>query len=385
MEFLASLLTNELGNTDGVLKFISDAKAHGIGIFPPDINKCDVDFTVENGGIRFGLSAVKNLGQNAILSIVKEREEKGPYRDFEDFLRRIDPHKVNKRALESLIKCGAFDSLGYKRAQLYAVLEKAVEFSQNAKKERACGQKSLFDAIGGGGRGSGKRALSLLEIPDLPEWESLELLGHEKEALGFYISGHPLDPYVKDIQRLTPYDTQTIKAAEDGIRTGLCGIIRSKKETKTKKGERMAFIVLEDHVGSIEILCFPECYQKHKAIIDQDEPIWIEGKFKRADDRGDAKIIAEIIMPLEEALKKQARGIIIEIIDEKIKLDTFSRLKNVLKRHPGELGSRVAVTLSGKGRVVVQLPDDFNVDVNPSLTKEIEEVLGYGGVTIEYA
>ncbi len=384
VEFLASLLTNELGNTDGVLKFISDAKAHGIGVFPPDINKCDVDFTVENGGIRFGLSAVKNLGQNAIIAIVKEREKNGPYKDFEDFLRRVDPHKVNKRALESLIKCGAFDSLGYKRSQLYAVLEKAVEFSQNAKKERACGQKSLFGAIGGGTSGSGKVALSLLEIPDRPEWESLELLSHEKEALGFYISGHPLDPYVEDIKRLTPYDTQTIKGAEDGLKAGICGIIRSKKETKTKRGERMAFIVLEDHVGSLEILCFPECYQKHKAIIEQDEPIWVEGKFKRADDRGDAKIIGEIIMPLEEALKKQAKGVLIEIIDERVKVDTLSRLKDVLKRHPGDLSSRVAVTLAGKGRVVLQLPDEFNVEVCPSLTQEIEETLGYGGVSIDY-
>ena len=357
VEFFASLLTNELGNTDGVLKFINDAKAHGIGIFPPDINKCHVDFTVENGGIRFGLSAVKNLGTNAIKAIVKERKRQGSYKDFEDFLRRIDPHKVNKRALESLIKCGAFDSLGYKRAQLYEIIEKAIEFSQKAKKERASGQKTLFGlmngAMAGNGPASKARAasLTLLDIPERPEWDSLELLSHEKEALGFYISGHPLDPYIDDIKRLTPYDTQSIKGAQDGLSVGICGITRSKKETKTKKGERMAFVVLEDHVGSLEILCFPECYQQHKSIIDQDEPIWVEGRFKTADDRGEAKVIAETILPLEMALKKKAHGIVIEIYDNRVRIDTMERIKEILQRHPGPLASRITIVLDGKGKV----------------------------------
>ncbi len=257
VEFLASLLTNELGNTDGVLKFISDCKARGIGIFPPDINKCDVDFTVENGGIRFGLSAVKNLGTNAIKSIVEEREKNGPFKDFEDFLRRIDPHKVNKRSLESLIKCGAFDSLGYRRAQLMNILEKAVEFSQKAKKERTSGQKSLFGALNSSARNN-KPSVTLLDIPDIDEWSSSELLGYEKEALGFFISGHPLDPYLNEIKKLTPYNTESVKGVEDGMTVGLCVIVRSKKETQTTPVARMTFVFFEDHLSTLEVLCLTD-------------------------------------------------------------------------------------------------------------------------------
>ena len=384
VEFMASLLTNELGDTDGVMKFINDCKAHEIGIFPPDINKCSTDFAVEEGCIRFGFSAIKNLGTSAIRAIVEERSRNGPYKDFEDFLKRIDPRKVNKRALESLIKCGAFDSLGYKRSQLFAILERAVEFSHVAKKERASGQRSLFSSLPGNAEKSGT-SFEMLRIPEIDEWDHLKMLANEKDVLGFYISGHPLDPYQDAIKKITPYNTETVKGAEDGLSVGLFGIVRSRKETRTKKGERMAFLVFEDQFGSLEVVCFPEFYKKFREIMDMDTPIWVEGRFKKADDRAGAKIIAEGFEPLEEAIKKRTKGILIEVRADKVHYKTLEELKGLLRRHPGEYATRLVITIPDKGKVVLPLPSEYNIIVNNDLAQEIRSVLGYQALSIQYA
>ncbi len=398
IEFMASLLSNELSNTDGVLKFISDCKEQGIKVLPPDINKCGEGFSVEKDAIRFGLGAVKNLGPSPIACIVKERSKKGDFVDFEDFLRRIDPKKVNKRSIESLIKCGAFDSLGYKRAQLMAALEDAVQFSQMIKKERASGQRSLFDLAQdsasyamskntgqkGGGAGSKKRAISLFKIPDVDEWETMEFLSNEKDALGFYISGHPLDPYMRELKMLTPYDLEKVKGLQDNSDVSVAGIVRSQKVTRTKKGEQMAFVVVEDRVGSIEVIFFPECYREHRAVLSKDVPLWIEGKFKQADDRGDEKVIADKVMPLTEAINKKAKAVLINIRDDKVKMDTFSSLKSLFASHSGQYPVKFSINVNGKGKVMLTLSDDYNVSLSPEFFDKVNNSLGFNAVTLEY-
>ena len=382
--FLASLLSNELGNTDGVVKFIGECKAQGVEILPPDINSSEIDFTIEDGKIRFGLAAVKNVGAGAIEAMVKERRKRGPYKNFEDFCTRVDTRKVNKRVLESLVKCGAFDSLGHRRSQLMEILDEALELGQARRREKASGQMSLFDAMAKAGPED--HGILALDLPDIPEWSEAELLGKEKEAIGFYISGHPLDPYAKELERLAPSNTGDISEMHDGSRVGLAGIVRTKKEIATKKGERMAFVTVEDLHGSIEVVCFPEIYASCREALESDLPLWIQGKYKKEDAERDVhKIIAESIEPLPEACRRQVEGVTIELRGESIGPPLLAPLKKLLERHKGRGHVRLSVVLPGKGAVLLGLPDEYRVSADTKLLGELEKLMGYQGARLDYA
>ncbi|NDY41899.1 DNA polymerase III subunit alpha [Dissulfurirhabdus thermomarina] len=381
LPFLASLLTNELGNTDGVVKFIGEAKAQGVRVLPPDINRSDLDFTIEDDAIRFGLTAVKNVGAGAIEAILEARRE-GPFASFEDFCCRVDLRKVNKRVIESLIKCGAFDALGHRRSQLMEALDQALELGQSRQAERLSGQMSLFDAMAAGA--AAPEPARLLILPDVPEWPDLERLRAEKEALGFYISGHPLDPYAADLDRLTTAHTENVAKLPDGTPVSLAGVIRSRKEITTKKGDRMAFIVLEDLRGSIEVVCFPEVYVRAAELLEGDRPVWVQGTYKKEDDRGVHKVLAETVEALEEARRRRISGLTLELRGDRLAPEDLEPLRQVLRRHPGPYPVRLGVVLPGEGRVLVALPDDLNVRLSPELTEDIEAVIGYPGLRIEY-
>ncbi len=381
--FLASLLSNELGNTDGVVKFIGDCKARGIRILPPDINKSREDFTIEDQtNIRFGLAAVKNVGLGAIEAIVEEREKNGPYASLEDFCCRVDLRKVNKRVIESLIKCGAFDSTGSRRSQLHAVIDEAIELGQAKKKEKLSGQMSLFGMTPNSGNGGA--SLTGLQLPDIAEWPNLERLNFEKEALGFYISGHPLDPYRQDLARLSAVSTEKITGVPDGSQVNVAGVIRSKKEITTRKGDRMAFLVLEDLTGSIEVVCFPDIYLKARELLQSDTPLWVEGVYKKEDEKGAHKILAENIESLDQACKRKASGIIIELEDDRTDESVLTSLKSVIKRHSGRHPVKLAITFKRRGKVLLDLPEEFNTEITEELTESITKITGYPSVHVEY-
>lgn len=380
--FLASLLSNELGNTDGVVKFIGECKARGVDVLPPDINCSRVDFTIEGAAIRFGLAAVKNLGAGAIDAIVQARRRGGPYSSFEDFLCRVDLRKANKRVLESLIKCGAFDALGHRRSQLLAVLDQALELGQSRQKDQALGQMSLFDAMPE--TGSEEEACQVLQLPDIPDWSDLDRLAMEKDALGFYISGHPLDPYREAMERMSSVDTGTLPGIQEGARVGLGGLVRSRKEITTKKGDRMAFLVLEDLHGSVEVVCFPEIYSRAKPILEGESPLWVEGTFKREDDRGGDKILAEVVESLDIVCRNRTSGVMIDLQGERIGPSILVPLRDLLRRHQGRYPVRLAITLPGKGRVFLTLPEEFRTDMSPEFSSAIIDLMGYAGLTLEY-
>ena len=380
--FMASLLSNELGNTDGVVKFISECRARDIQILPPDINHSKVDFTIEEESIRFGLASVKNVGSGAIEVIVQEREDNGRYSSFEDFCSRVDLRKVNKRMLESLIKCGAFDSLGHRRSQLIAVLDAALDLGQSKKQERLSGQMSLFDFMAQAA--PEKPQESALILPDIPEWPELECLANEKIYLGFYISGHPLDPYRDDLSRMASEHTGNVSGMMDGSQIGLAGIIRTKKEITTKKGDRMAFLTLEDLHGSIEVVCFPEIYAKAKELIDDDSPIWVAGTLKKEDDKKINKILANSIEPLDKACKQRVRGLLIELQGDRIGPPVLKPLQDLFNKHHGSYPVKLAITLKERGRVILSLPEEYNVSISPELTVSMNDLLGYAGLKLEY-
>jgi DNA polymerase-3 subunit alpha len=383
LPFLASLLSNELGNTDGVVKYMSECKASGVKVLPPDINRSEEGFILDSDGIRFGLAAVKNVGAGAIESIIKERQER-PYSDFEDFCSRVDLRKVNKRVIESLIKCGAFDSLGHRRSQLMEALDQALELGQSAKKAQQCGQKGLFDNMSGTDDITTVKA-GFLRLPDISEWAENEMLSMEKEALGFHISGHPLDPYRDDLQRMGIIPTEDVAGFHDESKVTIAGIIKNKKEITTKKGDRMAFLLLEDLYGSIEVVCFPDLYTKVRELLAGDQPIWVKGSCQRDDEEAKAsKVIADSIESLNVICKKKTSGLVIELNGEKTGPWVLENLKDIIIRHPGGYPIKLAIILPKKGKIVLQLPENFYVSLDAELSAAINDLVGYNGLQVEY-
>ncbi|NPA93974.1 MAG: DNA polymerase III subunit alpha [Thermodesulfobacteria bacterium] len=380
--YMTSLLSNELGNTDGVVKFLAECRSSSIEVLPPDINKSEEDFSIEDEKIRFGLAAVKNVGTSAIRVIIREREEHGPFKDFMDFVSRVDLKKVNKRVLESLIKSGALDCFGLKRAQLFESIDAALDYGHKKQREKSLGQKSLFDCAPLAGE-----ATAAFKIPDVEEWDELERLSKEKEALGFYISGHPLDTFRDDLARLSTLDTDRLPGVPEGSRVYVAGIVRSKKDKLTKKGTKMSFLVLEDLTGSIEVICFPEVYSRCKEIIEGDRPIFVEGLLKKeGEDQEElsCKIIAEKIDYLQDICTRRTCGVIIELKEEQVGRAAVGQLRDVLKQNPGELPVTLTVRINNKGVVHLSLPDEFNVRMDEALADGVQQVLGYPALRAEY-
>jgi DNA polymerase-3 subunit alpha len=392
--FLAALLSNEMGNTDGVMKFIAECKKSGIRILPPDINRSQDNFTLDEDGIRFGLAAIKNVGTGAINAIQEERANHGPFRDFEDFCLRIDTRRVNKRVMENLIMCGAFDSMGHKRSQLFAALEQGLNIAQ-IKKKLACNVqfRGLFDDPNCPDQeGKQGKTMGFLRLPELSEWPDDELLKKEKEAIGFYVSRHPLDTYADTIGQVASHTTATLHTATDGDTVSLVGLMRSIKEITTKKGERMAFLTLEDLNGSVEIVCFPEAYVRLKQAIAQEGPIWIEGELqreKRGDDENEEqeatfKVLAKKIMGLETITNQKAKAVKITLQADKIGPWVLEEIKALISRYPGEYPVNMTVSLPQRGSVVMCLPDRYRTCIHAEFMDEIQKILGYAGCTVEY-
>jgi DNA polymerase-3 subunit alpha len=289
VEFMAASLSTDMDNTAKVVTFINECKDMGIEILPPDINESMREFNVTGNSIRFGLEAVKGVGSSAIDAIIEARDSMkfGP---FFDFCSRIDSRRVNKKVIEGLIKAGAMDSMG-KRAQLMTVLSSVMEAAMRFQKERTLGQESMFDNL---------HEVPIERLPDVDEWNESELLAMEKEALGFYITGHPLNKYKEKLDKLALTPTSELQELQDRQDVNLVGIIRGFKQIQTKKtGELMAYITIEDMFSTIEIIAFPDIYKEAQDIIRQATPVIIAG-YTDKTDKG-LKIIANKIVSIENA------------------------------------------------------------------------------------
>jgi DNA polymerase-3 subunit alpha len=382
LPYLASLLTNELGNTDGVIKFINECRENGEMILPPDINASSLDFTIEGAGIRFGLVAVKNLGENAIQIILDEREKNGLFSSFDNFCVRLNLQKVNKRVIESLIKCGAFDSLRKKRSQLMKVLETALQLAQAKTKASSMGQMSLFDDYRQGEEGN--RQDIHIQYPDIPEWPQTELLAREKEALGFYLTAHPLDAYMENLNKMT---TVTACSANipDNFLVGFGGMIKEKKVITTKKDEPMAFLTIEDKEGSIEVVCFPEVYARRGHLLNKEDVVWVIGTFKNSsEEKKPNKILAREIELLEIACKKRAKGVTIHINGEEVGPTVLAPLKKLFDRRKGEYPVTFSISIPGKGDVLLSLPDQYNLDIDREVARDVRKLLRYSAFSVDY-
>jgi len=371
VEFMASLLTSEIHSIDGVVKYIAECRHHGIQVLPPDINESDKEFTVIGSKIRFGLVAVKNVGEGAIEVIIDARKE-GRFSSLFDFCERVDLKKANKRVVESLIKCGAFDSTGANRSQMMVSLENAIDYGQRVQKEKADPQMGLFDI------GAAKQNINLPQMSGIDEWDEKQLLTFEKEALGFYITGHPLTRFEDLLDKFTNANTISLKEKNDGEIVRIGGIIINIKTIKTKKGDLMAFVTLEDQHGTVEIIIFSLVYAAIQEILIEDNTVIIQGRVK--GDENSVKILADTVVPIEKAEETWTASIHFNLNKNKTGKDLLLRLNDLLKRYPGSCNAYIHLFSPEETDTVIALPDTMKLKASSSLTRAVNELLGYNTV-----
>ena len=373
-QFMAALLSCDMGNTDKVVRYINECKEHEIEVLPPDINESFADFTVISDRIRFGLAAVKNVGGSALESILEVRGQDGPYKSLEDFCLRVDGRKVNRRVVESLIKAGAFDSLGTKRSQLFAILDQALDQAQAAQRDRLSGQISLFAAMP---KAQADRATTI-ELPDLPEWDEKQRLTLEKETVGFYLTGHPLDKHRRELAAVVDTDLHGLKEWGDNQPVRVGGLIRQWKPHRSKKGAAMAFVTLEDTVDSVEVVIFPEAYAACAHLLGGDEPIVIQGKAQK--EESGVKLIADTVDSLAEAQVKHTDKVVIRLKADQVGRPQLEAVKKAVQRFHGPCRVAISLQFPERGEVEVAASPDLTVRPGREFSREVEKELGYAAL-----
>jgi len=374
-EYMAAIFSSEMGDSDKVFSYIQECKEMGIAVLPPDVNESMADFSVDAGNIRFGLAAVKGIGMAAAQSIVTARRKVGRFGAMLGLLEAVEGTALNKRAMEALVKCGAFDFTGHPRAALLASLEEAMACAQKAQRDKEIGQGSLF--MMGAGPDAGAEA----QVKNIPEWSEKEKLAHEKETLGFYISGHPLRAFEKDLQRLATYDTTTLADAPDKAEAHLGGVALNKKVRTTKNGDRMANFTLEDMHGVVDVTVFPDLYRKCAELIEGEEPIFIKGNVETGEENG-ARLIAQEIMTIPEARMKFTNSVHIVLSTTGLEKETFLELKRAFKSHPGQSQVVFHFRFHGKGELVMRAPAE-KVAAGDDLIGAVEGIAGERSVFLE--
>ncbi|MBU2499443.1 MAG: DNA polymerase III subunit alpha, partial [Proteobacteria bacterium] len=318
VQFMAALLTQDMGNQDKTIKNIAECREMGIRILPPDLNESQPDFAVVEGAIRFGLAAVKNVGVKAVESVIAERNEGGPFRDLLDFCKRVDGSKVNRRVLESFIQCGAFDFTGMERSRLFASIDDAIRFSGSSHDPN---QLNMFVSL----KDDGSEAHGLFEIPDLQEWDEREKLRKEKEALGFYITGHPLDRYKVEVERFATCTIQDLSTHNDRATVKVAGVIENLRIKRTKRGEKMAMLSLEDQTGSLEVIVFPDVFNNYSPLLKSDEPLLVTGTAE-VDDNS-VKLISQEIHSLDQVRQSAIRTLELSLPHQVISRDNLEEIR----------------------------------------------------------
>jgi DNA polymerase-3 subunit alpha len=365
--FWAAVLSNELNNTNKVVKYINEARAQGIQVLPPDVNASLDGFTAAGNKIRFGLAAIKGIGQATVSAIIEARQKGGPFKSIFDFTERVDARALNRRALESLIRAGAFDSLGKRRAQLFAAIDQAIERGVRAQRSQAAGQRDLFSSL------ADTMAANEPPLADVPEWSEQELLRGEKETLGFYISGHPLSRHQGALQELAATQIAKLAKLHHGAQVAVGGIVLGLSIRTTKKGDQFALFQLEDQSGSVKVIAWPETFKKARAAIEEDAAVFVIGRLE-IDDSGAIDIVADKIQPIENIREQNARLIIIRLKAESITGEKIERLGELLESHRGNCPVMFDIELDGGTRAKVRPNHLLRVNVTPELTNSIKEM-----------
>ena len=378
VEYMAALMTSVIDNPTKVAEYIYVCRQMGIRILPPDINKGEADFSVDGGDIRYGLAAIKSIGRPVIRAIVNDRKELGEFRNLEDFITRISSRELmNKRLVENLIKAGALDVLGGTRKQFMSIYIQIVDHMQQEKKNSMVGQMSLFDVVS-----EEQKEEFQIRMPDVGEYTKENLLGFEKEVLGVYVSGHPLEPYEEEWRKVISATTADFQVdpevgytkVRDGAREIIGGIIAEKTVKHTKTNQMMAFLTVEDLFGTVEVVVFPRDYEKYRQYLEEDNKIFVKGRVSEEDDKA-SKLICEKILPFGQKKKE----LWIQFPDKETYLEEEAITYGYLADSEG---NDEVVIYCEKEKIVKKLPANKNISINPQILSRLMNHFGENRVKV---
>lgn len=365
-EFMAALLTSVMGTNEKVTYYIETCRRMGINTLPPSINNSEMGFSVDGKDIRFGLAGVKNVGENAINSILEARKDGKRFTTLLDFCMRVDLRVVNKRVIESLIKCGAFDSLGWKRSQMLTILDNVLDAAVSKQRDKERGQLDLF-----GGEDTTK--VYNIQPPDIEELSKEELLTMEKEMTGFYVTGHPLDKFRERMNKYTAVNQLLDGTYRDGQPVKIGGLVSTAKRINTRNGDTMCFITLEDFTDSVEVIVFPRLFEQYNRLLIPDMPVVISGRLSNNEE--EIKVIANDIKPMENVENE----LHITIRKAQENAVVFSKLKDIFLQYHGS--TIVYLSLVDSKRVI-KTEQQFWLNPSQNAIIAIETILGEGSVQI---
>ena len=367
-EFMAALTSLEMGDTNKTYKNMAECRVHNIPVLPPDVNESGEDFTVRGQTIRFGLGAVKGIGSKAI-EVIQEARQDGPFTDVHDFCTRVQSAQANKRVMESLIKCGAFDSFQTPRAQLLAGIEDVMRWAaQKASGHSNANQMGLF--VNGGADPAQP------ELPQTEEWSDIEKLNKERETLGFFITGHPLDKYVGRLHGVTSLTTADLKGRNHQEKVRLAGVVQSLKLKNNKKGDRYATYTLEDKAGGVEVIVWPEAYRRHEAEVHSEQPVLVSGSLDVDEER--CQIIANEIVPLDSVAKAEVKQVHIQVSADSTTKEDIVELKTVLTKHQGQCRTFLHVLHADHSETIISLPEQLKVAPTVEMRTDVEQLFDRG-------
>lgn len=360
---MTALLTSERDNADKVVEYVNEATRMGLKVLPPDINESYSDFTiVDNETIRYGLLAIKNIGRTAIDSIVQSRQGQGRFSSLDNLSQRVELRLVNRKVLESLIKCGALDSFGMHRAQMMVTLDTVLDWGGKVQRQRQSGQITFFDNL----------APPLNNHLNIKEWPEPQVLAFEKEMLGFYISGHPLARYAKQLKRFSQTSTPNLSQHKDGDSINIVGLIVKIKQTTTRaKQEKMAILQLEDLEGLVEVLIFPSVFRQIYKHIQPNSVVLVRGRLNLREDR--PKIVANDLAPIEEVYNLITA---ININLSGIRENLFTSLKERLTESKGLIPVYLHLDSPSRSRIQLVVGEELYVEPTENLIQDIESLLG---------
>lgn len=371
VEFMAALMTSVIDNASKVSEYIVTCRQMGIGILAPDVNESEAVFSVSGGSIRYGLNAIKSVGKPVLEGLLKEREKNGPFVSLSDFIERVSGKEINKRTVESFIKSGAFDSFPENRRQMMMIYGPIMDQTAQKRKTELAGQMSLFDFAA-----EEDKAAFRIKVPKVSEYPKEDILAFEKEVLGFYISGHPLEAYEQQWRRGITHVSTDFYAPEEGeaskIRDGeravIGGMITAKTVKPTKTNKMMAFITVEDLVGTVEVLIFPRDYEKNSSLLNIDSKVFVSGRISAEEEKA-SKMILERITPFETP----KRQLWIQFSD----MESYeSREKELYQALMDSEGEDQVIVYVKKEKKKKTLPSSRNVQANQELLEHLYERFG---------
>jgi len=366
-EYMAATLSSEMDNTDKIVVLIDECRKLGIDVLPPDVNESGVSFVVTPKGIRFGLSAIKNVGTGAVEQIVKARSEKGRFKDIFDFCVRVDLRLANKKTIEGLIQSGAFDSLHSNRAQIFGNVEAAMSYGQNLQEQIEKGQSNLFDL-------GGAKVINRPMFRSVTDWPETEKLSREKIVLGFYVSGHPLLKYRDEIDGLSTAKLGEADSVKPNSTLHVCGIIADIKKKIDKRNRTMAFITIEDFTGKADCIVFADAFQKYAALLKVGSIVMMIGKNDGNEEA--IKVIVNEIIDIDDVRKKYAKAIVINLNLDIVKEKEVFELVKLIERNQGKCQCLFNLTGSGLDNNSIYLTRKYTVDPSRQFTDAVKKLLG---------